>query len=190
MSSLVLSGKVLPGVEALSLHPHKHLIDPARRKKEDGVVIDDAVKAKLTKWHKKTISMTGKFRYYVAVDVGASHTRVVIGISGSKFITITRFQATDVTTLLNGFQDVASQVTESLGGVQAFGAALDVAGRVFQNGTKVDLVGYSTGTESSIRISTEDLPSFLFPLGRTRFLNDVEAACFGIMKLSQVFSIF
>ena len=96
--------------------------------------------------------MTGKFQYYVGVDVGSSQTRVVIGISGSKFLTVTKFQvyfglkeivgkyvwndfeifnfpifclifffflkAASVGALLEGFITVASQITESLGGVQ------------------------------------------------------------------------
>jgi hypothetical protein len=151
-----------------------------RRKKEEGVCIDDSVKTKLTKWHKRGIR-DGSFIYYVAVDIGYPHTRVVIGISDSKFCTITKFDATDVSILLSGLRDVASQITECLGGVQASGAALDVSGLVADCGRQVEMTKYTT---SGSRIVTlEDLPPFLFPPNRTKFLNDLEAACCGIMKL-------
>jgi len=144
---------------------------------------------KISQYRNQIIEMTGKFQYFVAVDVGGTNTRVVFGFPDGRMLTVTKFLASDVTVLLNGLTAVADQTAECLGHVQAAAAVVDVAGPVTENGSKAELTNYSTtisgqeGVASRILVSAQ-LPSSLFPPGKTRFLNDLEAACFGLMKLS------
>ena len=124
MSTLLLSGQPLPGVESLSPHPlsprfsasdaQNHL-SYLRRKSElespERPHVDEKVKEKITKWRELMVKKTGSFKFYIAVDVGGTHTRVVIGVSENfKFLTVTKFQASNASSLLEGFREVATQV--------------------------------------------------------------------------------
>ena len=120
MSTLLLSGQPLPGVESLSPHPLSPRFTASDAQNHiflhrDGggerVYVEENVKEKVKKWREQMVKKTGSFKFYVAVDVGGTHTRVVIGVSENlKFLTVTKFQASCVSSLLEGFREVAKQV--------------------------------------------------------------------------------
>jgi len=125
------------------------------------------------------------FTYYVGVDIGATNTRVVIVTKLENSGQIERFEmekfkCSSVSQLLDVLQFVSSEVMNVFAGQRASAAALALAGPIDKD--RVVLTNY---VESSQVLNKQDLPSELFPFAKTRFLNDLEACCYGIIAAGE-----
>ena len=117
----------------------------------------------------------------VAVDVGGTNTRVVFTNQKTGVtVGLTKFPGGGrVEKLLTEFNEIA-KIMDSIP-VHAASTAICLAGRVQDGGKKIELTNF----EAEARIMTLDqMPQTLFPPASTRFLNDLEAASYGLLSLA------
>lgn len=142
---------------------------------------DPAVITYINSIIKPTVLQTRK--YVIGVDVGGTNTRVAVcGLDG-QYIIVSKFQSSSLKQLLGGLEQLSAPLI-SLMGVPPYAACLDIAGPVAEHGTKVEITNY-TGTSEERTVKTTDLPSQLFPSGRTVFINDLESCCYGVLGLDE-----
>lgn len=117
--------------------------------------------------------------FLVAVDIGATNTRVSLYWVQSKTITeVPKFKSSSLEDLFHHLNNLAQQVQQKTKHV-SLGAVLAVAGPVSHNREQVTITNYH-GTDKTLHV--KDLPHVLFPQGKTQLLNDLEACCYGIMS--------
>eukprot|EP00762_Andalucia_godoyi_P003961 ANDGO_05656.mRNA.1 Glucokinase 1 len=122
--------------------------------------------------------------YVAAVDVGGTHTRVMLVTLGSPatVVPLGKLHASTIAELVAAAESLEAAVRRLIPDLApATAAALAVAGPVRNNGTAAFITNYLGSKD----ISVEMLPPFLFPRGATRLLNDLEGACYGFIGLSQ-----
>ncbi len=120
--------------------------------------------------------------FVVAVDIGATNTRVSLYWIKSKTITqVPKMKSNTLEQLQQHLNDLAQQVKQKTDH-QSVGAVLAVAGPVSHNREQVTITNYQ-GSQKTLHV--KDLPTVLFPHGKTQLLNDLEACCYGIMSTSQ-----
>merc|ERR1712137_123631 len=120
------------------------------------------------------------FALYVAVDTGATNTRVAIGTK-TEFVLVAHFKCSCTKHLVASLNEIALELATLVDPASCVRAGcLDAAGRVSEFGKLVDITNY-TGERF---LALSDLPPALFPPGRSRILNDLESACYGISGLN------
>lgn len=129
----------------------------------------------------KDFATADKPRLCVGVDVGATNTRIAIHEPHKKVVVmILSREIKNSTALLDYLNEVnaaAESVFRGVAGVTV-ASSVAVAGPIMELGNSVKFTNFDK-TDCNLRRS--QLPSFLFPEKATRFLNDLEAACHGIV---------
>jgi glucokinase len=128
---------------------------------------------KVTEWISKGIT-----KFFVAVDIGGTNTRVAIGTQ-YEYVEIAKFIAASVKTILYQLNSISK--AEPFNKIQAVGASLAVAGRILDG--YVNVTNFN-GEKEDKELHLNGLPENLFPTTKTRFLNDLESACYGITFLN------
>eukprot|EP01104_Vermistella_antarctica_P009173 TRINITY_DN2337_c1_g1_i3.p1 TRINITY_DN2337_c1_g1~~TRINITY_DN2337_c1_g1_i3.p1 ORF type:complete len:432 (+),score=110.70 TRINITY_DN2337_c1_g1_i3:69-1298(+) len=140
----------------------------------------------------KISTLKGK-PYVVAMVIGGA--RVSVGLqlaywsgvsggvqSGYNLIPLVHFRSRSIKTILTTLNGIAGVVKESIG-VGAVSACVAAAGRVPESQTSVEMTNYE-GTAANQHLGNADLPSDLFPMGHTRFVNNLAAGAYGASSLS------
>nr|UQE87402.1 glucokinase [Acanthamoeba castellanii] len=124
-------------------------------------------------------------KYFVGVDIGGTNTRVALdtGSSDEPYVQIAKFRASSSKHIVEGLQQVARQVADILG-VPASGACLAGAGRIGDDGLSLDITNYP-GTPADRTLTSDQLPTYLFPADATHFINDLESTCYGLKSLNE-----
>lgn len=126
----------------------------------------------------------------VAVDVGGTNTRLILTTSGilaptSSAAGLTaqcKVKINNRPALLAFFAEAAS----ALAGLTVGGAAICGPGPRNASGTQLGpFSNYKGQTTADKILKMSDLPAALFPSGRTRMLNDLEAGSYGLVALGQ-----
>lgn len=120
-------------------------------------------------------------RYVTAIDIGATNTRVQFVIYGSASPTIhlPKLSISDTGDLVAFMHALGDHIADLQIGPAA-GAALAIAGPVKRGSLVVRITNYHGAKD----LDASRLPENLFPPGSTRLLNDLEAACHGVVYLS------
>eukprot|EP01095_Lingulamoeba_sp_RSL-Kostka_P000521 TRINITY_DN10801_c1_g3_i1.p1 TRINITY_DN10801_c1_g3~~TRINITY_DN10801_c1_g3_i1.p1 ORF type:complete len:412 (+),score=163.79 TRINITY_DN10801_c1_g3_i1:148-1383(+) len=153
----------------------------------------DNVKPTLSEWledaKKNDIKELG---LYIAVDTGATNTRVALGTNEKQLIT-SKFKCDSTRDLIKYLNEVEFQLDQILNlkelnndlVVVVKGACLAVAGRILENSTFCEITNYRLGENNKHRnLNVSELPLLLFPGSKTKFVNDLESACYGISGLN------
>eukprot|EP01104_Vermistella_antarctica_P013597 TRINITY_DN4143_c0_g1_i1.p1 TRINITY_DN4143_c0_g1~~TRINITY_DN4143_c0_g1_i1.p1 ORF type:complete len:389 (+),score=77.57 TRINITY_DN4143_c0_g1_i1:26-1168(+) len=141
---------------------------------EGPITISDETKEKLK-------AFCGK-PFVAAVDIGGTNVRFAVGNLAGEYVDVVKFLSSSTRTIVKVFRALSDEVVELMGG-HSLSACLAAAGRVMQGGDKVVITNYPGGQVDQDLVATE-LPCTLFPVGHSRFLNDLEAACYGVSALS------
>jgi len=122
---------------------------------------------------------------FVGVDLGGTNTRVAIGNRDSYEIAA-RFKCNSSRYLIKALNSVAEQVNQLIECDKCIKAGcLDAAGPVCKLGECVEITNYRADEDNIHRnLLLAELPSFLFPKGHSRIINDLESACYGISGLN------
>lgn len=122
------------------------------------------------------------FSYSVAVDVGATNTRLVLLLRTQKeeetIVEMSKFKCKDMNFLVDLLTMVSKEMVQVLK-QEATSAALSLAGPVARDNNSVKITNYDVGKQELLK---NRLPTALFPTGKTRFLNDLEACCYGLIS--------
>jgi len=124
-------------------------------------------------------------QYFVGVDIGGTNTRVALdtGSHDEPYLQIAKFKASSSSQIVEGLAVVARQLAEILGHPAA-GACLAGAGRISEDGLNLCITNYP-GSAQDRTLSSWQLPTFLFPIGTTHFINDLESTCYGIKSFNE-----
>eukprot|EP00756_Hemistasia_phaeocysticola_P032359 Hpha_TRINITY_DN16403_c0_g3::TRINITY_DN16403_c0_g3_i2::g.159187::m.159187/K00845/glk; glucokinase len=121
----------------------------------------------------------------VAVDVGGTNTRLILTPASSSDLHLTaqcKVKISSKPALLAFFAEAAG----ALDGIAVGGAALCGPGPRNASGTQLGpFSNYKGKTTAEKVLNLSDLPTALFPSGRTRMLNDLEAGSYGLVALGQ-----
>jgi len=145
--------------------------------------IDDNVVVTISKWVSQNRVDKGITKFFVAIDIGATNTRVSIGTEHDS-VDIAKFQANSVKIIYENLHTIAK--LDPFSNIVATGASLAVAGRILVD--HVNITNFLDGKDHQEMYLTA-LPQNLFPPSKTRFLNDLESACYGISFLNNAGTI-
>jgi len=119
--------------------------------------------------------------YVIGVDVGGTNTRVAVSLLNGENVVAAKFLSSTIHQLVEGLTLVSEPLLALMGG-HPVGAALAIAGPVKDREAEVtNYVGSAEGR--TLRI--EQLPPSIFPAGHTKFVNDLESCCYGILALDE-----
>jgi len=131
--------------------------------------------AKLASWKGEKI--------YVGVDIGATNTRISVAkdIKEGAY-ELYKFKCDNTKVILDNFALVSEKLAEFKVTIAA--AALDAAGPIttLPDGSQQVIITNWIGDKERT-LTTKDLPTSLFPAGKSAMLNDLEAGCYGILAL-------
>jgi glucokinase len=142
----------------------------------EGPLLSTEVAEKLKSWR-------GGQRYWVGVDVGATNTRISICTEHEHFL-LYRFVSNSTRHQLQVFEQLVQEFSPLVGGQGASGAAIAGAGRILKHGETMDITNFKGGVEHQL-LHKAELPSLLFPGSATAFLNDLQAASYGVLSLAE-----
>ncbi|KAL0481858.1 glucokinase [Acrasis kona] len=122
------------------------------------------------------------FEFVVGIDVGATNTRTALFLKNldtnvTKALEV-KFQCKSMNVFRGNYAKLGDRVYDVLRKVP-LGSVVALAGPVVDH-TSVALTNY---VEKEQDLHVDELNEKLFPRGKTRFINDLEAACFGIIGL-------
>jgi glucokinase len=122
------------------------------------------------------------FSYFVAVDVGATNTRLVLLLRTQNeeetIVEMSKFECRDMNFLVDTLTRISKEVVQILK-QEATSAALSLAGPIAIDNNSVKITNYEEGKQELLK---SRLPTPLFPTGKTHFLNDLEACCYGLIS--------
>jgi len=119
--------------------------------------------------------------YVIGVDVGGTNTRVAVSLMNGENVVAAKFLSSTINQLVEGLGVVAGLIIEVMGG-QPVGAAIAIAGPVKEH--EAEVTNY-VGTAEGRTLKIQQLPTTLFPVGHTKFVNDLESCCYGILALDE-----
>jgi hypothetical protein len=120
----------------------------------------------------------------VGFDIGGTNSRMLLRVAGGAGEQQTlevHWKCNSTRTLLAELTQI--QTTLAAGGVAVVGAAMAIAGPVNGGCSVPAIVNFEDGEHSSLHL--DELPRGLFPLHRTRLLNDMSACAEGVLTLSR-----
>lgn len=123
-------------------------------------------------------------KYYIGIDIGASNCRIAILFENEdvdKDVQLCKFKANSASALKKGLNDFAAVIVQKMK-YSPIGTCLGIAGPIHVR-TKATITNYLPEDRD---IDVSELNSFAFPPDATIFINDLEAACGGIMALNEV----
>ena len=126
----------------------------------------------------------GEFEYFIGVDVGATNTRISIMFNTTKNKELSKtprlkFKCSRVEYLLESLEDLTKEFVKLLN-KDASGCCLVIAGPIEEGGDQVTITNYEGENK---KLFKSDLPKSLSK--NIYLINDLEAACFGIISLSE-----
>lgn len=123
--------------------------------------------------------------YVIGVDIGATNTRVSLAtLHGQEILPLCRFVSSSTRHQLPLFESLQRELEPLLKGKAAIGAAIAGAGRILQLGSVLDITNFKGGPEHRI-LARAELPQLLFPQHSTVFLNDLQAASYGVLSIAE-----
>jgi glucokinase len=142
------------------------------------VVLNDtqALINKLVEYKKQNPAFT----YVIGVDVGATNFRTAFIFTNSNNVNSTfeiKLQCRNMNFFRNFYAELGEQIVKSIG-VKPLSSVLALAGPI--KGDCVEITNYDEGARE---LFVSELTDLLFPRGKTKFINDLEAACYGIISL-------
>jgi hypothetical protein len=142
------------------------------------VVLNDtqALINKLVEYKKQNPAFT----YVIGVDVGATNFRTAFIFTNSNNVNSTfeiKLQCRNMNFFRNFYAELGEQVVKNIG-VKPQSSVLALAGPI--KGDCVEITNYDEGARE---LFVNELTDLLFPRGKTKFINDLEAACYGIISL-------
>ena len=121
-------------------------------------------------------------RYWIGVDIGATNTRVSLATESENLL-LCRFVAGSTRHQLQVFEQLAQELSPVVRSQPSSGSAIAGAGRILKQGEEIDITNFKGGPEHRFLLRSE-LPPLLFPLPVTVFLNDLQAASYGVLSLA------
>eukprot|EP00727_Mastigamoeba_balamuthi_P006943 m51a1_g287 putative glucokinase (373) ;mRNA; r:330668-332148 len=141
---------------------------------------DSALKT-INSWIAEAKAASKALEVYIGVDIGATNTRVGIARLShcTDFVELVYTSEQAASRIVALFAEVG-EALKALG-VAPQGAAIAAAGPIAPGRVGVEITNWA----SDNKFDLEALPETLFPKGRTSFLNDLEACCFGLLALDE-----
>lgn len=135
--------------------------------------------ALINKW----VSEDPNTKITIGIDIGATNTRVAValckeGEASSNYFVISKFESDDADILYPNFAIIGAALP-----IPAASACIDAAGPILDNGSRVIITNWAETKNRELRIDLID--ERLCPRGRTGLLNDLEAACYGVVALGE-----
>lgn len=135
--------------------------------------------ALINKW----VSEDPNTQIVIGIDIGATNTRVAVarhkdGEASSAYSVISKFEADDADILYPNFATIGAALP-----IPAASACIDAAGPILDEGSRVIITNWAETKNRELRLDLLD--ERLCPRGRTALLNDLEAACYGVMALGE-----
>jgi hypothetical protein len=121
-----------------------------------------------------------RFTYVIGVDVGATNFRTAFILTNDNNVNTIfeiKLQSHNMNELRNFYAQLGERVVNALGRSPE-SSVLALAGPI--KGDTVEITNYDEGARD---LHVNELTDTLFPKGRTKFINDLEAACYGIISL-------
>ncbi|OHT10692.1 Glucokinase 1 [Tritrichomonas foetus] len=127
----------------------------------------------------------GKLPICVACDVGGSGTFVRLSsfFDEKKYIDLPKLQTQRASDLVRALYTVSTDLKSVSPDVETRGSSLSVAGPISDN--TVIFTNWP-GHISRRTLSLNDLPDFLFPKDRSKFLNDTESTAYGLLEVDKL----
>lgn len=119
--------------------------------------------------------------YVIGVDVGGTNTRVAVGTPDGEYVIVAKFLSRTVAQLIAGLEKLVGTIVHDLGR-SPDAACIAIAGPITEFGTIAEVTNYDSSQNDKL-LRVKDLPSSLFPHALTRFVNDLESCCYGILAL-------
>ena len=121
----------------------------------------------------------------VACDVGGSGTFVRLSsfFDETKFVDLPKIKTQNARQLVKSLHDLSSDLKRVVPDAECRGSSLSVAGPISEN--TVVFTNWP-GQYSKRTLSMSDLPDFLFPKQRSKFLNDTESTAYGIVAVNEL----
>lgn len=120
--------------------------------------------------------------YVIGVDVGGTNTRVAVGTPDGEYVIVAKFLSRSVTQLKTGLEKHVGSIAAHLG--RSPGAAcVAIAGPITEFGTAAEVTNYDSTSHEDRILRVKDLSNAHFPHTTTRFVNDLESCCYGILSL-------
>lgn len=127
---------------------------------------------------------------HVAVDIGGTNARVSIG-SIARLVSVAKFQASSRAQLVEGLNAVARDLEARCPGLRPRACCVAVAGPVHRAQSAV-ITNYAGASEEERTLRPEHFPALLHGKSKDApavvFLNDLEAACYGLAVLRCAFA--
>eukprot|EP01111_Echinosteliopsis_oligospora_P007329 TRINITY_DN2217_c0_g1_i1.p1 TRINITY_DN2217_c0_g1~~TRINITY_DN2217_c0_g1_i1.p1 ORF type:complete len:374 (+),score=114.69 TRINITY_DN2217_c0_g1_i1:93-1214(+) len=133
------------------------------------------------------ISLSQNKTYVLGIDIGGTNTRISVGTLDGDYVVVVKFLANTISQLKSGMYLEIGKLTKKLGTAPA-GVCLAIAGPVSNGGLTASITNYEGTTEERL-LRVSDLDKTHFPEGKTRFVNDLESCCYGVMALDQAKTI-
>ena len=128
----------------------------------------------------KKLKITPEGGFVLGVDVGGTNTRVAVGTPDGEYVIVAKFLARTVAQLTTGLEKLVETIVNYLGR-SPDAACIAIAGPITEFGTTAEVTNYDSATNRILKV--KDLPTSLFPHAKTRFVNDLESCCYGILAL-------
>lgn len=120
--------------------------------------------------------------YVIGVDVGGTNARVAVGVSDGSYVIVAKFLSRTVSQLKAGLEKLVGTIVHDLGR-SPDAACVAIAGPITEFGTVGEVTNYDGTSNEERLLRVKDLSPELFPHARTRFVNDLESCCYGILAL-------
>lgn len=132
---------------------------------------------------KKWVSEDPNTKITIGIDIGATNTRVAVARcnsseASSDYTVISKFESDDADILYPNFATIAAALP-----IPAASACIDAAGPILDNGSRVIITNWEETKNRELKIDLID--ERLCPRGKTGLLNDLEAACYGVVALGE-----
>lgn len=132
---------------------------------------------------KKWVAEDPATKIVIGIDIGATNTRVAVarckaGEASSAYTVLSKFEADDADVLYPSFATIAAALP-----IAAASACIDAAGPILDNGTRVVITNWPETKNRELRVALID--ERLCPHAHTALLNDLEAACYGVVALGE-----
>lgn len=128
----------------------------------------------------KKLTLTEGF--VIGVDVGGTNARVAVGTGDGSYVIVGKFLARTVAQLKSGLERLVGTIVREVGRSPE-AACVAIAGPITEFGTIGEVTNYDSTTHEDRLLRVRDLNTELFPHARTRFVNDLESCCYGILAL-------
>jgi len=126
---------------------------------------------------------TSQHSYYVVgVDIGGTHARVAVGTPDGEYVIVSKFLSRTIPQLRVSLEKLTAAVITYIGRPPA-AVCMAIAGPITEFGTVGEMTNYEGATLEERLVRVKDLSPAIFPHATTRFVNDLESCCYGVLAL-------